>query len=696
MVTKGTKAAVSLLTRARFHIEFVLRKLWWFDVVYPIALGMMLFGSIYYIVYGGRESSRLSLLAERFLLETTFSLTPLRELTYPGRVLTVSGNVFEINKVAHSHNGTTPDLPIDYYQKIIESLVDIGVKNIIVIWRSENHPQSGSYYRDLRHYLAKVRGQVEIAFVTNIDEPQGIKLYVGDVATIFDNLPCANTEQEEVQTFCPILPQSGDWIAQWMLSHLYGRGTHEVDSLGAGLGRPSPWRWPSVVPSWKTRYIPSTVEGYMTFLVHPHQIPDLSFSDALLLTPGKISVPEFAFVGLDLTGSVAPSSRPGMPIAIKTPYQDRSLRNTSFKLGGVPLHQYWANMGQTMLEGRLPRVASPLMVWSLNGVFAGVIVFLMFRYGGVSASVCFMLWCLAAPIINIGFLNFLMFYLPIFSSYYVGLSILIMSGFARLSLTTLARWRAEEISASHLQAADLKGNFISLLSHNLNTPIAKMQGLIELLVLEKALDPKHLSCAEFYISQIQLVIRSVLIATTLEEGAAKETPRNLGLIMDEFKATYGVLMRQIGIRVHDHPATATYDDLLLLPLAFDIRALITALAAALALGGMGRREMEKHQDAEVTDSLKIQTIDLFPSILEHEGQIEVVFEIAFIDGNPNPLMSWLESAKIRFKGFRSLDSSDFVGGVLGGLVVLTTDYYGGSIQPRDAGVGVRLGFVPKS
>lgn len=660
------------IEKVRPFFVLIKTKFWWIDVIYPIALAILIFGFLTYIVYGGRESTRLSLLGERFLLEQSLRLTPDFHLKKIQRPVTISADPVTMNRLSKGNIGLTPDFSSDLYARVIERLAENGLKDIVIMWRSENHPQDPEYYLGLRQTLQRLRGQINVIFVTNLSEINGIKRFIGDLALVLDNVPCASAETDEVQTFCPILDQNQDWIAQWLYRKFYFQ--QDQDPIDSSLKKNVIGY---LVPSWKTGYLPSTVEAYITRMNQPKHIEDLSFEQLLNGDVHLAALSRIAFVGVELNGAVGGHTHPSMPVAINlpSPFWEQPRK--------VSLHKYWASLTQSFMQHKIPIVASPILVWLLNVTIGFSILFLMYRFGGIVASVTFIIWCLVSPLLNILLIYFTNFYLPIFNSYYLGLSLLTISGFCRLSYSALERWRVEEKSRSHLHAADLKANFISLLSHNINTPIAKMQGMLDLLTLNSSgYHSADLQCAGFYVAQLQLVVKSVLVATTLEEKAVQPTRRNAQFFLADFQSNFGPLIRQSGLKVEIMHIGAENEDILQLPLAFDARVVSTILAAVLGLAASLDRPHANIEEVQAFDQQK-RLIQIIPSLGESKDFIDFRFSFHIQAASAKTFRQWFAEAKIRESGFRGVKSEDFVRGVLVGYILLALDFYMGFIEIQE-------------
>jgi signal transduction histidine kinase len=137
----------------------------------------------------------------------------------------------------------------------------------------------------------------------------------------------------------------------------------------------------------------------------------------------------------------------------------------------------------------------------------------------------FVLCSLGALVFNVGFILFLpMLYHVLRTIYQLGDSLRI----AELSNT--------------------KVNLLALISHNLNTPIAKMRGLYD--ILRPGLEAKKKCKKDFAvldreIATLQLCLKSVLIGSRLSENTKNESRTFLLNFLDEFHSSMGALIAKI-------------------------------------------------------------------------------------------------------------------------------------------------------
>ncbi|GAG95417.1 unnamed protein product, partial [marine sediment metagenome] len=135
-----------------------------------------------------------------------------------------------------------------------------------------------------------------------------------------------------------------------------------------------------------------------------------------------------------------------------------------------------------------------------------------------------------------------------FDAIYAGLTTFLFAAFGKLSYQNFQRWRLEEAEKTFELTADLKRNFISLISHNLNTPIARMQGLVDVLLAKTADQAIHedLSSAGQLVARLQVGIRSVLVSTAVEDRSLNNVPMTLKTFEGEFLNVVGSFLEKLG------------------------------------------------------------------------------------------------------------------------------------------------------
>ena len=426
----------------------------------------------------------------------------------------------------------------------------------------------------------------------------------------------------------------------------------------------------------------SVLPRFVLNLSPPSTLDTLSFVDVLSREDvAPLAGHKIAFVGADVSNAVSGASSSATTHQVLTSYDTA---NGDATVVGTPLHVFWAMIAQMYVDKAMVSIPPGWAIVAITVAFCALIVSVMGLFGGPATLGMILVYIASGPYVNALAIRSLQVYLPLFDSYYFGLSTFIVAGLGRLSTTAFHRWRLDARRRFHAHMADLKGNFVSLLSHNLNTPVAKMQGMLALLAAKPG-TPWHSATSEVeaLVTQLEYSIRSVLVASALEEGVLNETPRALAGLAEEFSTSYGSSLKRLGLKVAMAPVTADDDDeALLLPLLFDIRAVTTAIGALAALFYAPGRL------ATLAVELKLATPDGNPRL-----DVLLSSRDAWIDEHAAVVLTAAAPRQVR-----TLGQNSFFAEILAGLANLTVRIYQGtvSLRPDPSGGGAILAtFVPE-
>jgi signal transduction histidine kinase len=555
-------------------------RLWWLDIVYPLVLGALLFSALTYVVYTGKRQWRLSLQGERRLIEASLTLAAGAPPSGRRDVLVVNATPVELGRVSRAPRGQNPDASAEAYAGVVDRLASGGIPVIVVRWDPDAHPTDFGYYASLISVLKKHKSTTKIYLATSAAAFAGFPESLKEVAIQAVDDACEDPEQ--IQSVCPYLPDYKDWAIQAALADLSGEG---AAPSGSRLTEPLPARRP--VEEWVSSDLLYTVPSYILNLSAPDSIPYTTFGALLEVPQAPLAPPlagyRIAFVGADQAGAVSASGDSSVVRRVRTVYDPEGI---DISVAGTALHVFWAQIAQMYVDGTVVRIPTLPTILGTAAAFALAILLLMWWVGGPFALGFFLLAAFTAPWANAQAIRHGAFYLPVFDCYYFGLSSFIIGGFGKLSITAFQRWRLEAVRRLHAQVADLKGNFISLLSHNLNTPVAKMQGMLALLAHQAPVDSswrKEVAVGEAYVAQLEYCIRAVLITAAIDEGGLHPTSRAVDALAKEFQASVTPSLGRLRLKVTVETPTVSDDELRYLPLAFDIRSLNAALGSLAAL-----------------------------------------------------------------------------------------------------------------
>jgi signal transduction histidine kinase len=462
-----------------------------------------------------------------------------------------------------------------------------------------------------------------------------------------------------VQLDCSFVPDHNDWVIQEVLKQV-------APELAASAAR----------SSWVTEQLANGFPDYILNLSPPSSLQHLSFQE-LLTRPLNEGGYQAAFVGADATGAISGTRLSAASAKAKTVY---SSQLGSTEVTGTPLHIFWAMIAQMFIDRTMVALPSTTTGIAFTAVVCVLLFVITLLINGLLGMLLFLSYGAMAPLLNAVALRSAHFYMPLFDSYYVGLLVLLVAGLLRLSWVTLQHWRLEAQRRLHGHLADLKGNFVSLLSHNLNTPVAKIRGMLELLrkLSVKTDWEDGARQAESVATQLEYAIRSVLIAAALEEGVLNETTRTPQNIVDEWTASSTSSLRSLGIQLTVHQVLSDDEALLLMPLTFDMRALAAAISSMVALFHNQRRRVT----VDVTMHMRqVESAENVPA--------ELLIELRAIGGFVPPVAVAIMTDPARRK-VRASSGEQFFAEVLATLIQLVAVTYDGKISVEALGDGGRI------
>lgn len=647
-------------------LQRIKERFWWIDVVYPLALALFLLGVITAIVFAGRPSSRLALMAEQELLNLSLKLSPLHHAKNPGAVVIVTADVHAMRAFGKAPRGVTPDVTARTYADVVTQLGKLYPDEIVLFWHGDTQRFDAAYLDPLVATVEALPPETKFTIATAPEFIADVAARFAQKVRVVDDASCLYPDIDYTHSYCYFAEGWSGMLAQHLAE----------ESIPAPIFETG---------GWLTHALPSNAATYITRLPPPAEITHLTFSAVLSGQIRLTQKPRMIFVGVDLSGALSSHSTGKSQRFVKTVYDTRKADAT---LVGTPSHVYWGQLAQVLLDRDLVKVPTRFEDMFLTGTFCLMILGVMIRFGGVAASGTFLTYGLTSPLVNALTLSEIDCYIPLFNSFYGGLSTLILSGFGRLSTTVWHKWRAQAKAHALREAAELKGHFISLLSHNLNTPVAKMQGMLALMsqFSPHELVTQNAHQAERLAARLQFAIRAVLIATALEEAEKALAPRTAKQLTEDFVAAYKGTLRKLGIEIRNVGVMTTGpgdDDLTFVPLHLDVRAVTMAVAGAAYLFA------ETEEEMIVTKGLGSIAIDLLVTARETRPPRDAVpadscagYGLAITVSAETAKISETVRTSLHHKskhGIRGRIQGDFMQEVLSGLIAVTARSFQGHV-----------------
>lgn len=633
--------------------EMLKEKFWWIDVIYPIALALILLASLTWTIYADKRQRRVSLAAESFLLEASLYLGMLEQVSPNKDALIVNIDFQDINRYKLDHF-KIPDVSFRSYSDLLTKLANAGIKYIFVDWDVAAFDQDDQGYALLENALRRLPVDTKVSFAVRPSMDSGLPESLRKLVNIVENTSCGNFSMS-TQVFCTFNKKWDFWSVQNILNILR-KESGEIEEH----------------PGWVSNSFASNFPTYILNLNNPEFLPQFSMSQ-ILDEDSDLTKYKYAFVGKKMDGFYSDITGDR---SVKTIF---NISKGGETIGLTPNHLFWAQISDMYLNKRLVFVPPAYIIIIKTAFFCLLILVVINYIGGPAALGIFILYVITSPYLNALSIKYLKSYLPLFDSLYFGLLTFVLASFGKLSYSAFQRWRLTEAQRYHAYTADLKGNFISLLSHNLNTPVAKMQGTIA--ILNQELPDRY--SEDFFritssVAQLEYAIRAVLIATALEEKSLNEAPKNIRMLYDDFLSTHEQGLKRLGINLKHYGPTADDESYLFLPMRFDVRVVVFSVAA---LAALFRRDdhvvsLEMSWNLDIKESADSNG---FP-----DERLSVSFESE--DGLPPEAILALLRANAPVS-VRKMEGEDFLKEILAGLVLQALKAYRGQISIYEEGPG---------
>jgi hypothetical protein len=243
-------------------------------------------------------------------------------------------------------------------------------------------------------------------------------------------------------------------------------------------------------------------------------VPTYRYRDVASLSKEAIEG-KVVFLGTDLLQGSAGMTTPEDIARVPSIFNSQ---NKPLRANGTPVHEYLGLILENILShGWIKVVPDALAMAVTAGIPLLLLIFLF--YFSIAFATTFFLGTTALIIIgNILSIKYFNLYFPDYNCLFLSVLCLTGGGFVKYAIEYSRYSAAADKEKFLLSKVDIKYNFISLISHNLNTPVAKIKVLVERILKNEPKNPEVFLDINFYLTDMQMAIRAVLTSTRLEEG----------------------------------------------------------------------------------------------------------------------------------------------------------------------------------
>ncbi|MCX6124216.1 MAG: hypothetical protein NTV34_05630 [Proteobacteria bacterium] len=487
----------------------------------PIFLGAGLIAMVTSMVWFGGKRESLAAYAESNLLRFAIRFASARAQE-PSPVAVVSVTDSDFLSVAHAPHQILRDAHIDEYAKILESIAAYKPKLVVVSWLGNAQPMTSEYLRPLTDVIDrlgiadKVILAVHYLAIGSVPDDMVRKYQIAEARDCY----------YEINAFCTWNP-AWTWMPQ-KIANIF---------------------WLNQAPWTLSTNLPHIFQNFILNLPDLRTIPHFNFLDFRPPVMAEIQPNAVVFIGNDVSQDV--QFRNNKDLLQKTFVASQALTR-SLLTDGVPFHLFWAGLAQMFIEGKTVAVVPEWICICALFLMCSAIVASIHYLRGMALGP-FLFCALSLPLINALGVKYARVYMPIVPIVASGLAMFIAATFFSIALNSYRKWRYLAVASQADETSDIKENFISLISHNLNTPVAQLLGLLDILIQGKSAGSKHLESAKANLEYMRLTVRAVLDTSSIIQNQSHKITGTIRRFWEDFLNCESSLLARLGVVIDVTP-----------------------------------------------------------------------------------------------------------------------------------------------
>ena len=489
----------------------------WLHFGIPIIIGLFVIMLIIHILHFGGPRESMAARAESEILRFSLasSTTPNTRNTH--RILSFSVSDSDLMTMSRAPNLLLNDAHISEYASVLEYVARHNPRWIVLSWLTHAHPMTPEYLAPITSLIDRLNIRDRTTIAINFFASGNINKNYAKRYNIVEARDCYH----EINLHCTYAPE---W--SWMPQQIFSRFLPSTESI---LSTNLPHHLPNLVLNLPTI----------------SSIPNFNFMDTRDPVAGRIPSNAIVFIGNMATQDIM--FRDNKEVLQRT-YTAQSEPRRSLQQDGTPWHIFWAGVTMMLTESRAINVAPRFVIYGL-AVLLGCLIFLLaFRRVDYWTFVIPILVVSLVLVINFITIGKFYYYLPVTPILIACITAIPAAIFVISTLNNYRKWKLLAMARRAEESGDLKQNFLQLISHNLNTPIAQLKGLLEILTINS---PQNLSLnrALNLVDYVRLAARSALATSAVSSRTLNPQRRSLRSLMEGFLDDEGSFFRRMNLEV---------------------------------------------------------------------------------------------------------------------------------------------------
>lgn len=536
-------------------------KIRWFEFFFPVFLGIFLWMSLTYIIYSGPPRKQLASRAERFLIERTLSATRW-DLEDAGNIKSVTIDDATLHPQLEASEAE--DRLLEHFSAALERVIVDEPRSVFIVSYPGLLAQQKAILDGLMlKYGSSLNSKVVLVYHSRErflieEEPEGDYLM-----RAFDS--CGSG----VAIACEFRFGQAKTAVQELAQMYWG-----VDGAKA--------------PKFHlSRNLPFLREHFLLNLPSSSSLERLSAAQLQSLNGGFFK-DQIVFIGsatsIENSHEVPPNER-GLVELPPDGMEGQSV---------VSYHDFMAQVAEMFRMKQTVGVPPMLVTTTLLVLLCAMILALLWRIGALAALSIFIIYSVLYPFANDFGVFFFNVYIPMFSFVFGGFLTFLIASYGLLAFQAFKRWRLDAHERSLNNVAELRSNFISLVSHDLNTPLAKMMGLMDILWSHPNVESIRVQmlATRKDMARLQLCMRAVLMSARIEGGSLNEGAISLVNLISEFEDRSKPLLDKLGVR-YSLTLDEQEDEGSMTPFTIDDRIVCYVMSCLMALVGSGLEDKSR-------------------------------------------------------------------------------------------------------
>jgi signal transduction histidine kinase len=503
----------------RFFVKFKKKRVSeWLQFGTPILMGLLTVLLIIHILHFGGPRESLAARAESEIMRFSLANTAKPIHSPSPQVISFSVSDSDLMTLPRAPNPALNDAHITEYANVLSYVSRFNPQWVVLSWLTHAHPMTPEYLAPLTSLIDRLQLRDRVTIAINF-------FAIGNIDSNFSkrhNVVEARDCYHDINLHCTY---SQDW--SWMPQQIFSRFLREPRNF---ISTNLPHHLPNIVLNLPT----------LTSL------SNFNFTDAREPVAGAIPSNAIVFIGNQATQDVM--FRDNKEV-LQRSFTAQSSPRRSLQQDGTPWHIFWAAMTAMFIESRALHVAPGIVISGL-AVLCGLLIFsLAFRRIDRLTFITPVSIISSLLLLNLLTISTFHYYLPITPILITCITAIPSAIFLMGALNNYKKWKLLAVARRADESGDLKQNFLQLISHNLNTPIAQLKGLLEILSADSP-DILPLSRALILTDYVRITAKAALATSAAPTRITSTQRRTLRSVIDGFLDDEAGFLKRMKLEVN--------------------------------------------------------------------------------------------------------------------------------------------------